>query len=103
MMYYWGDIDTHGFAILDKLRSHFAHVDSFLMDRATLAAHTAVWGIEDKPLLVDLQKLTPDERALYDDLRDNRIRQRLRLEQEHVGFGWVTHRLQELLADYDNR
>ena len=103
MMYYWGDIDTHGFAILDKLRSHFAHVDSFLMDRATLAAHTAVWGVEDKPLLVDLQKLTPDERALYDDLRDNRIRQRLRLEQEHVGFGWVTHRLQELLADYDNR
>ena len=27
-MYYWGDIDTHGFAILDQLRSKFLHVQS---------------------------------------------------------------------------
>ncbi len=44
IMYYWGDIDTHGFGILDQLRSHFDHVDSFLMDRATLDAHTMVWS-----------------------------------------------------------
>jgi hypothetical protein len=35
-IHYWGDIDTHGFAILDQPRGHFAHVESFLMDRATL-------------------------------------------------------------------
>jgi hypothetical protein len=34
--------------------------------------------------LVDLHRLTPEERALYDDLRDNRIRAKLRLEQEHT-------------------
>lgn len=43
-IHYWGDIDTHGFGILDQLRGYFGHVDSFLMDRATLDAHAAVWG-----------------------------------------------------------
>jgi hypothetical protein len=97
-VHYWGDIDTHGFAILNQLRGQFAHVESFLMDRATLDAHKAVWGFEDKPLLTDLPRLTPDESALYDDLRDNRICKGLRLEQEHIGFGWVRHRLQEVLG-----
>lgn len=92
-IHYWGDIDTHGYGILDQLRSHFDHVVSFLMDRATLDAHAAIWGSEDKPLRVDLHRLTAEERALYDDLRDNRIRPGLRLEQEHIGFQWLAHRL----------
>ncbi len=98
-LHYWGDIDTHGFAILNQLRSQFVHVESFLMDRRTLDAHMAVWGVEDKPSLADLHGLTAEERALYDDLRDNRIRKGLRLEQEQIGFGWVRQRLQELLGD----
>lgn len=96
-IHYWGDIDTHGFAILDQLRGHFGHVTSFFMDRATLEAHTTFWGVEDKPSRADLHRLTPEERDLYDDLRDNRIRAGLRLEQEHVGFGWVCARLDRLL------
>jgi hypothetical protein len=98
-IHYWGDIDTHGYGILNQLRGHFGHVDSFLMDRATLDAHTGVWGNEDKPLLADLHRLTPEERALYDDLRDNRIRAGIRLEQEHIGFLWLRSRLQQLLCD----
>jgi hypothetical protein len=43
-----------------------------------------------------LHRLTPEERALYDDLRDNRIRTGLRLEQEHIGFHWLMHRLEQL-------
>jgi hypothetical protein len=97
-LYYWGDIDTHGFAILDQLRRHFGHAESFLMDRATLDAHAALWGTEDKPVLADLARLTPDERALYDDLRDNRIRPRLRLEQEQIRFGWLQERLDRLTS-----
>lgn len=88
-IHYWGDIDTHGFAILDQLRSRFAHVESFLMDRATLLAHEAFWGREPAPVRHDLPRLSADERALFDDLRDNRIRENLRLEQELVGFGRV--------------
>ena len=96
-IHYWGDIDTHGFGILDQLRGYFDHVDSFMMDKATLDAHAPVWGNEDKPLRVDLHRLTPEERALYDDLRDNRIRAGLRLEQEHIGFHWLAYRLEQLL------
>jgi hypothetical protein len=93
---YWGDIDTHGFAILDQLRSHFSHVESFLMDRATLDAHSAFWGQEDKPLKIDLHRLSTAEMEVYDDLRDNRIRDKLRLEQEHVSYTWVlAHLLQQ--------
>ena len=36
---YWGDIDTHGFAILNDLRAHVPHVESLLMDRESLLAH----------------------------------------------------------------
>lgn len=96
-IHYWGDIDTHGFGILDQLRGYFDHVASFLMDRATLDAHAHVWGSDDKPLRGDLHRLTSEERDLYDDLRDNRIRAGLRLEQEHIGFQWLAHRLQQLL------
>ena len=95
-IHYWGDIDTHGFGILDQLRGHFDHVDSFLMDRATLDAHAALWGCEDKPLRIDLHRLTSAEQSLYDDLRDAHIRPGLRLEQEHIGFQWLNDHLQQL-------
>lgn len=97
-IHYWGDIDTHGFGILDQLRGYFDHVESFLMDRATLDAHTLVSGSEDRPLLADLRRLTCEERALYEDLRDNRLGVRLRLEQEHIGFHWLRSHLLQLLA-----
>ncbi|WP_366914843.1 DUF3322 domain-containing protein [Ferrovum sp.] len=96
-IHYWGDIDTHGFAILDQLRKHFSHVDSFLMDRASLDAHVFFWGREDKPQRCDLHRLTPEELCLYNDLRDNHIREGLRLEQEHLNFGWVQERIDQLL------
>ena len=88
-IHYWGDIDTHGFAILDQLRSRFDHVESFLMDRSTLLAFKSQWDVEEKQTLRDLTRLNSEEIALYDDLRDNRIRKNLRLEQEMIGFGWV--------------
>jgi hypothetical protein len=90
---YWGDIDTHGFAILDQLRGHFPKVASFLMDRDTLLAHEAHWGEEPEPARHPLQRLQPAEAALYSDLTADRYRPRLRLEQERVGFGWLEARL----------
>ena len=40
---YWGDIDTHGFDILNRLRSRFDSVQSMLMDEETLLAHAGQW------------------------------------------------------------
>lgn len=93
---YWGDIDTHGFAILDQLRCQFDRVTSFLMDRITLFAFESQWGKEEKQTLRDLPRLNREEKALYDALRDNRIRKNLRLEQERIGFGWVQSALSAL-------
>jgi hypothetical protein len=85
-IYYWGDLDTHGFAILDQLRAHFSRAASFLMDRETLLAHRPQWGSEPQPETRDLVRLTCQENALYDDLRRNRLGDRIRLEQEKVMF-----------------
>jgi hypothetical protein len=89
-LHYWGDIDTHGFAILDQLRAHLPHARSFLMDRVTLLAHPAQWTVEPQPTQRDLPRLNEAERRLYDDLRWRRLRDEpVRLEQERIGFGWV--------------
>lgn len=96
LIHYWGDIDTHGFAILDQLRGRFGHVESFLMDRGTLLAFESQWGTEEKQAQHDLPRLNREERALYDELRDNRMRKNLRLEQERIGFGRVESALLEL-------
>ncbi|HUW97323.1 MAG TPA: DUF3322 domain-containing protein [Acidiferrobacter sp.] len=96
-IYYWGDIDTHGFAILDQLRGEIDGVESFLMDRATLLAFPSQWGREDRQVVRDLPRLHADEQRLFDDLRDNRIAPNLRLEQERVGFSWVEQALAKLV------
>lgn len=95
-IFYWGDIDTHGFAILDQLRSHLSHVKSFLMDRKTLMAHEQQWVVEEQPVRRDLTRLHREECELFDDLRDNRLRNSVRLEQEKIGFHWIEGALDHL-------
>lgn len=89
---YWGDIDTHGFAILDRLRGMLPQARSILMDMATLQAHQELWGSEDadKRHLGSLHRLTEQERNLYDMLRGDVLGERIRMEQERVGYRWVT-------------
>ncbi len=86
---YWGDIDTHGFGILNRFRATFPEARSMLMDRATLLAHRELWGQEDadKRYQGEPTRLTAEERALYEDLACDRFGERVRLEQERVSFG----------------
>lgn len=95
-IFYWGDIDTHGFAILAKLRAHFPQAVSLLMDRETLMAHRSLWVQEQEPNDGELSALTAPEMAVYDDLRRNRLGDRVRLEQERIGFRWLQHALSAL-------
>jgi hypothetical protein len=93
-LHYWGDIDTHGFAILDQLRAHFPHAHSFLMGRDTLLAHEDQWVSEPQPTQRDLPRLDSDERRLYDDLRWLRLRALpLRLEQERIAYGRIVQKV----------
>jgi hypothetical protein len=83
---YWGDLDTHGFAILNRLRQCFPHARSMLMDRATLLAHRTQWVTEPSPTTTALDLLTPAEQELYRALGTNVFGSAVRLEQERVSF-----------------
>lgn len=86
---YWGDIDTHGFAILDRMRQRFPRVRSMLMDRPTLLAHRDEWVTEPSPTASSLEFLDGDEAALYADLVADRVRHSVRLEQERIRYSLV--------------
>jgi hypothetical protein len=95
-LYYWGDIDTHGFAILSKLRASLDHAISFLMERDTLMAHRHLWVREDERHEGDLPRLRDAEQALFDDLRRDRLGESVRLEQERIAFGCLARALDQL-------
>ena len=88
-IHYWGDLDSHGFAILDQLRADFPDAESLLMDRRTLLAHRELWTSEASPTKAELTRLELEERELYDDLRFDHLASALRLEQERIRFSWV--------------
>lgn len=95
-VHYWGDLDTHGFAILDQVRGFLPGVRSLLMDRSTLEEHRQHWGREPTPTNVRLERLTSAERALYTDLVEDRYAPDLRLEQERIRFGTVRTAIERL-------
>ncbi len=86
---YWGDIDTHGFAMLDRFRGVFPHAASLMMDRATLLAHRKMWVVEREQCGEELERLEPAERALFHELLSRAHGDSVRLEQERISFGWV--------------
>ncbi|MET7423626.1 DUF2220 domain-containing protein [Dactylosporangium sp. NPDC005555] len=86
---YWGDIDTHGFAILSRLRQLFPLTRSILMDRPTLLAHKTQWVHEPTPVSAHLPALDDHEAGLYRDLVEDALGPSVRLEQERIRFSAV--------------
>ena len=86
---YWGDIDTHGFAILNRLRHHLPHARSMLMDRATLLDHRDHWATEPSPTAAALDRLNGAESAFYADLISDAYAPSVRLEQERISFSAI--------------
>jgi hypothetical protein len=95
---YWGDIDTHGFAILDRARRTVPQIQSVLMDEATLLAHQPLWVQE--PVLcsnVLFEGLTVEEKSAYDNLRAGTWGARIRLEQERLDWTASLQTLMDVL------
>ncbi|MCL2780562.1 MAG: DUF2220 family protein [Actinomycetia bacterium] len=90
---YWGDLDTHGFAILNQLRASLPNARSLLMDRRTLLAHRERWVTEASPAAARLDRLTTPEQDLYQDLVTDRLGPRIRLEQERIDWSWAARQL----------
>ncbi|MBK8192975.1 MAG: DUF2399 domain-containing protein [Lewinellaceae bacterium] len=79
-LHYWGDLDTHGLAILSQVRGYFPNVRPFRMDDRTFQAHQHLL-VAGKPFNGDAPKyLTGDEITLFQYLRMHN----LRLEQERL-------------------
>lgn len=95
-IFYWGDIDTHGFSILSQLRGYFPHVHSIMMDIQTLHTFKTQWveEEEEKRCRAELSNITCDEWQVYADLRDNIHGDRVRLEQEKISFTYMRQILQ---------
>lgn len=86
---YWGDLDTHGFAILNRFRSHFPWAESILMDDATLLEHRKLWSVEAKQSVQPLSLLTDSEQRVLYSLRSDRYGVGVRLEQERIVWSAV--------------
>ena len=88
--FYWGDLDTHGFAILNRARSYLPGLQSTLMDEETLMNHRDLWVEESEPAAADvLPLLTGAEQAVYRGLKLNVWGQHVRLEQERISWSFV--------------
>jgi hypothetical protein len=93
-LFYWGDIDVHGFQILAQLRAHFPATQSLLMDASTFRRyHSGGRGAGFAALV--LPGLTPDEQTLYQEL----LCTNARLEQEKLPLRYVAAAVQHTLGD----
>lgn len=93
---YWGDLDTHGFAILHRARSYIPELQSVLMDEDTLLQHKPLWVDESaQHPATELTLLTEQEQQLYRDLKQQRWGQNVRLEQERIDWANAWNALQQ--------
>jgi hypothetical protein len=87
---YWGDLDTHGLAILSRARLQLPHLASALMDEQTLLHHRDLWVSENPQYgAAVLPSLTPAEQSLYIGLKEQRWGVNIRLEQERVAWSYA--------------
>ena len=91
-IFYWGDIDPHGFDILSGLRRHFPQVQSMMMDRYTFETYFHFVG-EGSLLTSEPAHLTPEELHLLRWLSDHP--ETNRLEQEKILQEYVIRVLSE--------
>lgn len=88
-VYYWGDIDAHGFLMLSRLRESFPQTISLMMDTATLDAGRDLLGNGSPATFSCPPKLKPQEEVLFDQIRGGAGC----LEQERLPFDFVVRQL----------
>lgn len=94
-VFYFGDLDEHGFEMLALSRSIFPGIESFLMDEETYNkfSNYAVEGKEASSIYDNY--LTKDELELLRKLRQNKAKSRL--EQERIPLSYIKQKLVETI------
>ncbi|MDR2386463.1 MAG: DUF2220 family protein [Deltaproteobacteria bacterium] len=85
-LYYWGDIDRHGFGILSKARDKLPGLVSIFMDQETLMANKNLWGLDDPQAMSGPLNLSPSEAELFKALLEDKFGPRVRFEQERLAW-----------------
>jgi hypothetical protein len=95
-IFYWGDIDVHGFQILSQLRASFPNVCSIMMDRETFQTfgNYLVTGAETN--VARLPHLTQEENELFKLLMG--LRESNRLEQEKISHQYAVRKIQHAIS-----
>lgn len=91
---YWGDLDSHGFAILNRARAAGLEMESVLMDAVTLDAHRDLWVPEPQSFTGTLPRLSPGEAAAFAMLAAEGYP---RLEQERIPWAYALDALRTAL------
>jgi hypothetical protein len=100
-LFYWGDLDPHGFEILAHLRRVFPQTKSLMMNTDTWQKFQA-YQKRTPPSRNDPQKVVPllteSEGDLFGQISDDKtpMHQSLRLEQERISQSWVITSLQQI-------
>jgi len=81
-IYYWGDIDEHGFQILHQLRTYYGETQSIMMDRATFDMFQEFAVAGERNRAENLSLLNEEEHKLYEVLKSRPGINRL--EQEKI-------------------
>lgn len=109
-LYYWGDIDVHGYEILNGWREDGVPVTSILMDPITYdlyARHGTNTDQNGNPLKPGkpkpLPQLTPDEQAVYQRLTDPSFSGHRRIEQERIPLRAAMDALTSHISEHARR
>ncbi len=92
---YWGDLDSNGFAILNRLRSHCSNVQTVLMDEEVLIEHRDLWVAEPTPATGEFTYLLPAELKVLMRLAELGD---VRLEQERLTWPMCVEQLRKAAA-----
>lgn len=89
--FYWGDIDAHGFQILNQFKTYFSDTTALMMDEETFSNFK--YGTGQQATNQQLQRLSDDEIKLYKHVRENN----LRLEQEKIDQTYAELKIKTIL------
>ena len=86
-IFYWGDIDIHGFQILHQVRTYYSQTQSVMMDKLTFENFQEWAENGEENRIETLPLLTNDEAELYTLLKSRTKNNRL--EQEKIPQWYV--------------
>lgn len=94
-IYYWSDLDAHGFQMLSQLRSYFPQTKSLFMEFHVLELYKkfVVQGTSSK--VNSLSHLSADESKTHQYL----LQHNLRLEQERIPQNFIKDQLNQLFEN----